>query len=128
MRLGDQRPGSRTQFVDSFTGEVLLEALVNEDGRVLLGFKLYDSSGAPVADSSGPQAFPAGLSITADNAEVLLSLSEDEPAWLSYRLYSEKGALLTASDGHKTFIYGGLRMDGKSKPPGRVARGAEATP
>jgi hypothetical protein len=122
MKLGGHRPGSLTSFVDGASGEALLQVAADPSGEPRIAFKLFDCDGNLVSESQGLESFPEGLRIEA-NSELLLLIPPDPQSSLQYRLYSRDGRLLTCSDGSRTQIYGGLRLDG-AKPPSRTKSAA----
>jgi hypothetical protein len=77
---------------------------------VLVAFRLYDSKGTLVAESSGLEHFPDGLTVRSKSGELLLAVPRDSEKPVRYRLYNGQGSLLTSSDGGRTRIYGLLRM------------------
>jgi len=83
---------------------------VDPEGLVQVAYHLYDSKGSLVAESSGLQHFPAGLTVRCKAGELLLSVPRDNDKPVRYRLYNHQGSLLTSSDGGRTRIYGLLRM------------------
>jgi hypothetical protein len=125
VRLGGRRPGASVAFVDTANEEVLLEIAAGENGLPLIAFHLYDASGALVADSHGRQTFPEGLQVRGGTEEVLLLLPTSPEESIHYRIYSSAGRLLACSDGARTQIFGGLRMDGP-KPVSHSARAVSA--
>ncbi|MDP3766977.1 MAG: hypothetical protein U1B78_02325 [Dehalococcoidia bacterium] len=112
MRLESKRAGTSTSFVDSATGESVLQVASDENGVLLLAFHLYDANGRLIAESDGFQQFPDGLTVRCDAGEQLLHVPRDLNAPVHYRLYSPDGLLLTWSNGVRTKIYPHLRMDG----------------
>jgi hypothetical protein len=117
MRLRRRR-GAFVAFVDSSTEETILKVECDANEVDLVSFHLYDSLGRLVSDS-GPSSFPHGLVIHDADGELLLNVPSTRDESISYRLYSSKGILLTCSDGLRTQIYGGVRVDGNSQLPGR---------
>jgi hypothetical protein len=115
MRAGERHAGSHTAFVDSISGETVLEMASDADGAEFLSYHLYDARGHLTAESDGFQPFPRGLSICCAGGEELLHIPEAEGEPMHYRLYGASGNLLTWSDGQKTRIYGVLRMNGTAK-------------
>lgn len=111
MKLSGRKANSIISFVDSPSGDVLLRASADGQSNTLLAYHLYDSRGELVAEVSEPTSFPDGLTITADNGEVLLYVPSDVGESLHYRLYNHAGFLTTSSDGKRTQIFGHLRMD-----------------
>ena len=115
MRAGERRAGSHTAFVDSVSGEVVLELASDDQGAEFVKYHLYDSQGQLAAESNGFQPFPRGLSITCQAGEELLHIPPDAGEAMHYRLYGSSGNLLTWSDGQRTRIFGVLRMNGVAK-------------
>lgn len=124
MKLGGHRPGSLTAFIDSNTGEPILQIAADSSGDARVCFRLFDCDGNLVQDSSGFQAYPEGLRVEAGE-ETLLLLPSEPTGNIEYRLYNAEGRLLTTSDGTRTQILGGLRIEG-AKAPSRT-RSAQAT-
>ncbi|HWC30201.1 MAG TPA: hypothetical protein VG845_08985 [Dehalococcoidia bacterium] len=85
----------------------------------MIEFHLYDSLGALVADSGGICHLSDGLEIAVVNGEQFLSVPAARDGNICYRLYNSKGALLTSSDGVRTQIYGGVRVEGNKPLAGR---------
>jgi hypothetical protein len=114
-----RRPGAFVAFVDTFTDETLLKIECNADDVDLIAFRLYDCQGRLVADSQGPRQLSESVEVSDEAGELLLyvPLARDES--ICYRLYSVRGALLTCSDGLRTQIFGGVRMEGNKHPAGR---------
>jgi hypothetical protein len=83
---------------------------VDPEGLVLAAYRLYDRKGSLVAESSGLEHVPDGLTIRCRAGELLLSVPRDSNKPIRYRLYNRQGTLLTSSDGGRTMIYGLLRM------------------
>ena len=115
MRAGQRHVGSHTAFVDSISGEAVLEMASDENGAEFLAYRLYDSQGGLAAESNGFLPFPRGLSITCKAGEELLHIPKDASKPMHYRLFGPGGNLLTWSDGQRTRIYGVLRMNGVAK-------------
>jgi hypothetical protein len=111
-QLEHRRAGTSTVFVDSASGENILEVASDENGVILLAFRLYDARGRLTAESSGFEQFPDGLTVKCKGGEQLLHVPRDPTAPVKYRLYNSSGRLLTWSDGARTKIYAQLRMDG----------------
>ena len=118
MRLR-RRPGAFVAFVDSFTEETILRIECDADDVDQISFRLYDKTGGMVADSEGPQRFPEGVEITAADGEVLLYVPPVRDESIKYTLYNLEGKLLTSSDGQRTQIYGGVRVEGNKHLSGR---------
>jgi hypothetical protein len=125
MKLGGHRPGSLTAFVDGNTGEMLLQIAADPNGEPRVAFRLFDSNGNLVQDSDGFKVFPQGLDIRGANDEQLLELPDDPTGNVKYRLYNCDGRLLTTSDGSRTQILGGLRIEG-AKVPSRTKAASKA--
>jgi hypothetical protein len=98
-------------FVDAPTEEVLLRVGLDEEGRPLIYFRLYDSSGCLAAESGGLEPFPDGLKIHSGDGALLLEVPAEPDAHIQYRLYNRNGQLLTCSDGVCTKIRSLLRME-----------------
>jgi hypothetical protein len=118
MRLR-RRPGAFVAFVDSFTEETFLKFECDSEDLDLISYRLFDSQGRLVADSVGPQSFPEGVEVADDDGEVLLFVPAGRDESIQYRLYNPKGALVTCSDGQRTQIFGGVRIDGNRHLTGR---------
>jgi hypothetical protein len=112
MRLHDRKPGTATIFVDSSSGEGVLQLGADSSGRLLIAYRLYDRKGDLVASTEGFEDVPAQMTVKCKKGEVLLDLPKDPAKHIRYRLYGATGQVLTWSDGVKTKIYGSLRMDG----------------
>jgi|SRR3990170_5891200 len=112
MRLASRRPGTATAFVDASSGEVLFKVASDDDGGLLIAFRLYDATGSLVAESEGLDRFPLGLTVRCSNDELLLDVPADPSDHIQYRLYNQTGSLLTWSDGARTKIFSLLRMEG----------------
>ena len=115
MRAGERHIGSHTAFVDSISGEAVLQMASDEHGVEFLAYHLYDAQGQLTAQSNGFKRFPRGLSITCQAGEELLHIPKDAGEPVHYRLYGSAGNLLTWSDGQRTRIFGVLRMDGVNR-------------
>jgi hypothetical protein len=115
MRAGERHIGSHTVFMDSVSGETVLEMASDEHGAEFLSYHLYDAQGQMTAESDGFQPFPRGLSITCQAGEELLHIPPDVGDAMHYRLYGASGNLLTWSDGQRTRIFGVLRMGGVNR-------------
>jgi hypothetical protein len=121
MRLR-RRPGAFVAFIDTFTEETLLRIECSSEDVDLVSFHLYDSLGTLVADSGGLQRLRDRLDVSIAGGEQLLCVPFARDEDISYRLYNSKGALLTSSDGKRTQIFGGVRLEGNrplsGRPPG----------
>lgn len=71
-----------------------------------------------MADSGGVLPLAAAIHIEGPGQELLLNVPYDENEAVSYRLYSRKGVLITASDGAHTYIFAYLRMEAGRAWPG----------
>ena len=118
MRSGGRRPGTGTSFLDSTTSERLLEITASEAGETFFAFTLYDCHGRLVADSDGPHTFLEGKEVRDQDKELLLLIPSQHDGHIEYRLYSDKGTLLTCSDGARTQLFGGIKLEA-IKPPVR---------
>src|SRR5262245_34404449 len=115
MQVGNRKPGATTGFADSANDEVLLQIGADEDGTVLVSYRLYDAQGQVVAESSEFTRCSQGLRISAPYGDVLLDIPAPPGERISYRLYNRTGMLLTCSDGQRTQIFSFLRMQGSRK-------------
>lgn len=115
MRLDNRRPGTSTTFVDSPSGEHVLQVATDADGVLVIAYHLHDDRGALVAQSAGLEELPLGLTILSDRGHLLLSIPPDIGGVIQYRLYSGNGTLLTYSDGVRTKICPNLRMEGVAR-------------
>jgi hypothetical protein len=125
MKLGGHRPGSLTAFVDGTTGEMLLQIAADPNGDPRVAFHLFDSNGNLAKDSDGFNAYPKGLDVRGANDEQLLELPNEPTGNVKYRIYNSEGRLLTTSDGARTQIHGGLRIEG-AKAPSRTKQATKA--
>ena len=125
MKLGGHRPGSLTAFVDGSTGEMLLQISADPNGDPRVSFRLFDSNGNLAQESDGFNVYPKGLDVRGANDEQLLELPDDPSGNVKYRLYNSEGRLLTTSDGSRTQILGGLRIEG-AKAPSRTKQASKA--
>ena len=125
MKLGGHRPGSLTAFVDGSTGETLLQIAADANGDPRIAFRLFDCNGKLVKDSGGFRAYAKGVEVRGANDEQLLEIPRDPEGDVKYRLYNSEGRLLTTSDGSRTQILGGLRIEG-AKAPSRTKAAAKA--
>jgi hypothetical protein len=114
-----RRPGAFVAFVDSFTDETFLKVECDAQDTDLISYHLFDSNGRLVADSEGAQIFPGGVEVADESGELLLSVPAGRDESIQYRLYNLKGALVTCSDGQRTQIYGGVRIEGNHHLSGR---------
>ncbi len=112
MRLESRRPSTSTTFADATSGEGILQVASDENGLLLMAFRLYDATGGLVADSEGLGHYPDGLTVRCSSGELLLDVPADHSDDIRYRLYNSDGHLLTRSDGVHTMIYPLLRMEG----------------
>jgi len=120
LRYGGRRPGTDISFVDSTSGERYLHVTTSEQGEILIAYTLYDSEGQLVADSDGPHADVAGKEVRDENNELLLLIPLLEEDHIQYRLYNDKGALLTCSDGARTQLFGGIRLESTKLAPSQL--------
>jgi hypothetical protein len=125
MRLGGHRPGSLTAFLDGTSGETLLQVAADSSGEPRIAYRLYDADGNLVCDSEGFQTFPDGLCLEDSRGELLLLLPDSPLGNIHYRLYSPDGRLLGCSDGSRTQILSGLRIEG-AKAPSRTKQASKA--
>jgi hypothetical protein len=116
MKLGGHRPGSLTAFVDGNSGEMLLQIAADPNGEPRVAFHLFDCNGNLAQDSDGFKVYPKGLDVRGANDEQLLELPDSPDGNVKYRLYNSDGRLLTTSDGARTQILGGLRIEGAKAP------------
>lgn len=114
-----RRPGAFVAFVDSFTEETFLRFECDAGDHDVISYHLYDRYGCLVADSDGAHGYPGGVEISDRDGEVLLFVPAERDENVLYRLYSVRGALVTCSDGKRTEIFGGLRLEGNRQLPGR---------
>ena len=77
MKLGGHRPGSLTVFVDSNTGEPILQVAADPNGEARVAFRLFDCDGNLVSDSDGFQVYPDGLCVECGEEQLLII--PDEP-------------------------------------------------
>lgn len=125
MKLGGHRPGSLTAFIDGTTGETLLQIAADPNGDPRVAFRIFDCDGNLVGDSDGFQTYPEGLTLHSANRELLLLIPPDPSGDVQYRIYNPQGRLLTCSDGSRTQILGGLRLEG-AKAPSRTKQPSKA--
>src|SRR3990172_12797746 len=90
MRLANRRPSTSTTFTDAASGEEILQVASDEDGLLLMSFRLYDATGSLVADSEGLTHYPDGITVKCSRGEVLLEVPPDSSAGASYRLYNSR--------------------------------------
>jgi hypothetical protein len=114
-----RRPGAFVAFVDSFTEETFLRVECDSEDVDMISFRLFDSAGRLVADSAGAHNFPEGIEVADGDGEQLLVVPSGRDECIQYRLYNVKGALVTCSDGQRTQIYGGVRIEGNRHLSGR---------
>jgi hypothetical protein len=115
MKAGQQSVGSHTAFVDSISGEAVLEMASDAEGVEFISYRLYDANGGLAAESHGFKRLRRGLSISCKGGELLLHIPKKAGEPMQYCLYSPNGSLLTRSDGQRTRIFGVLRMNGMAK-------------
>ena len=112
MRIENRHPSTSTTFSDAASGEAILQMASDENGQLLMAYRLYDAAGSLVADSDGLAGYPGGLVVRCPKGEVLLNVPADSAENVHYCLYNSNGSLLTRSDGVRTKIYPLLRMAG----------------
>jgi hypothetical protein len=112
MRTVNRKASTSTTFADATSGEGILQMASDENGLLLMAFRLYDSEGSLVVDSEGLSSYPDGLTVRCAKGELLLDVPADSSDDVRYCLYNRDGALLTKSDGVRTRIYPLLRMEG----------------
>ena len=112
MKLVPRKTGTFTHFIDFDSDEILLRIETNKVGLPIIGFKLYDSCGKLVSVQDEAKSFPQGLRIRSFEDESLLVLPAEDNGNVEYRLYNGQGKLLTSSDGKRTQIFSGLRVEG----------------
>ena len=126
-----RRPGTFIAFIDSPTDETILRIDTNAEGVTSFTFRLYDRFGVLAEDSGGPREYPLGTEICTDEGEVLLRVPIELNDDIHYRLYGSTGNLITCSDGNRTQILLGLRMEGNKhlsgRPPARPGSGPPPT-
>lgn len=110
-----RRPGSYVAFIDAASEESILKIASDSEGKLRFSYRLYDSQGNLASDSGEPVELPAGTEIRSADDEQLLFVPVEPGADLLYRLYNRTGKLITCSDGVRTQILAGLRMEG-NKP------------
>jgi hypothetical protein len=115
VRLDNQRPGTSTAFLDAVSGEQLLQMATDEQGVLLVAYRLYDDCGSLVAESPGLTEPPFGLTVHSSSGDLLLDVPTNIGGVIQYRLYGATGNLLTHSDGIRTKIYPQLRMEGVTR-------------
>lgn len=111
MRMGRNRPGASTDFIDSASQEILLRVASSDRGEPLVAFRLYDADGALVAETEDFTHFPVGVRVVAACGDVLLDVPAPPEGHITYRLYNREGRLLTCSDGQRTQVFAFLRME-----------------
>jgi hypothetical protein len=115
MKAGQRNVGSHTAFVDSISGEAVLEMASDGDGVEFIAYRLYDAQGTLTAESKGFKRLRRGLSISCKGGQQLLHIPARAEEPMQYCLYGPGGNLLTTSDGQRTRIFGVLRMNGVAK-------------
>ena len=128
MKLETRRPGTSTRFIDATSGEDILQVATDEHGSLFMAYRLYDASGALVAESVGLEHCSDGVIVHCNEGELLLEIPLHSEGFVQYRLYNSDGRLLTASDGAKTTIYPLLRMEsiGRNWAPPEPVEAASA--
>ena len=116
MRVGGQKLGTVTEFVDAASGEILLQVALSETQVSLISYRLYNSRGELADNSPELRAYPEGLCVRSNDNEVLLDVPSEHDACISYRLYNRSGLLLANSDGKRTQIFAFLRIQGARHP------------
>lgn len=112
MRItNNRRPGTGTAFVDAVHDEVLLQFTTEQDGAVMISYRLYDAKGSVAGETDGQPVNGDAIVVRCPGGETLLNVSPDPDKPIRYRLYNRNGVLLTFSDGTKTRIYRSLRME-----------------
>jgi hypothetical protein len=106
-------------FVDAFSGETFLRLQCNEEEIDLIAFRLYDKNGDVTADSDGLHQYRDGLTICDSLGEILLLIPTTRQESVQYRIYNTLGSLITCSDGKRTQLYAGVRIEGNRPLPGR---------
>jgi hypothetical protein len=116
MRLGGRKPGTLTSFVDAISEDVLLQVTTTETGDTLVSYRLYDATGACIATSQGLECFAKGCEVRDSLDELLLLVPTQQADNFEYRLYSRRGTLLTTSDGKRTQLFSGIRIESSRYP------------
>jgi hypothetical protein len=127
MRLEGRRAGVGTSFVDAFSEDVVLQVITQDDGITRISFDLYDCRGGAVASSDGLQTYAEGIEIRDALNELLLLIPVEPDGNIEYRLYSRRGTLLTCSDGARTQLFGGIRLE-PIKPVANIQRRGKLQP
>ena len=96
---------------------MILSIAVDGEGHCVVCYQLYDCNGEVAAASAGTSPFPEGLRINSAGGELLLDLPAEHDASMQYRLYNNRGELLTSSDGKATSIGPCLRMETPNRGP-----------
>jgi hypothetical protein len=104
---------------------MLLQIAADPNGDPRVAFRLFDCNGNLAQDSDGFNVYPGGLDVRGANDEQLLELPNEPGGNVKYRLYNSEGRLLTTSDGARTRILGGLRIEG-AKAPSRTKQASKA--
>lgn len=121
MNLSERRPNTAISFIDAASDEVILKAISDARCQLSWEYHLYDSTGRLAAESEAtPRA--SGLTVTADDGEILLHLPAELGSSIHYRLYNRAGFLMTSSDGKRTQIFGFLRMESALPPKSTPAK------
>jgi hypothetical protein len=124
MRLETRQPGTSTAFTDAVSGEAVLRIACDEEGVLLVAYRLFDRAGGLVAESElvSPEF---GLAVHSSQGDLLLSLPAALGGQIRYCLYNSDGMLLTQSDGVSTKIYSQLRMESVGRAWTRTAPGVK---
>lgn len=86
MRLANRRPGTSTTFIDSVSGEHVLQVAADEEGVLRVAYHLYEDGGSLVAKSAGLEQLPFGLAIHSDSGDLLLHVPAALGGHIQYRL------------------------------------------
>ncbi len=106
-------------FIDATSDETLLRIDTDLEGVTSFTYRLYNSDGTLARDSEGPHEYPLGAEIRSADDELLLFVPVGLTDDIRYRLYAKGGKLITCSDGKRTQILLGLRVEGNAHLPGR---------
>jgi hypothetical protein len=109
--------------MDAFSGETFLRLQCDEEYIDLVAFNLHDKNGNLIANSDGLHLYRDGLTICDALGETLLLVPTTREDNVQYRIYNTFGSLVTCSDGKRTQLYAGLRIEGNrplsGRPPGQ---------